>query len=517
MRWLQIFLIWRRFQLGLLIQEFFPRPIKLYNPLTWIVHLRKCPKISGPERLCLALETLGPLYIKFGQLVSTRRDLIPAAFIQALSKLQDRVTPFDSLQARKIIELALGQKIEESFEIFEDIPLAAASIAQVHGAVLKDGRQVVVKVLRPGIQNKIKQDIELLYFLAKWLPKFYPDFKRFKLPEVVKEIESTLMAEIDLMAEAANASALKRCFSESDVGRRYVKIPEMIWELSRKNVLVSERMFGVPIGDREALIKAGVSLSHLAKIGVEVFYTQVFDFSFFHADLHPGNIFIGVEDPENPQYILVDFGIVGSLSPEDQHYLAANFLAFFERDYRKVAKLHIDSGWVPAKTRIDAFESAMRTVSEPVFGKALKDISLGITMGRLFQIAKQFEMEIQPQLLLLQKTLLNIEALGRDLDSDLDLWGSCRPFFKKWMKRQVGWGGLWRRLKAEAPLISERFPELPGMLYRALSTNAKAHQEPAKKTRIYSGTSLILMLSIGILMGILIAIFVGFWVMGLAF
>ncbi len=456
MRWLQILWVWRRFQLGLLIREFLPRPVKFYNPFTWKLQCRKPPSLSGPERLCLALESLGPLYIKFGQLVSTRRDLIPAEFVHALSKLQDHVTPFDAEKARKMIELGLGQPIEAIFERFENQPIAAASIAQVHAGILKDGREVVIKVLRPGIQNQIKQDIELLYFLAKWLPRFYKDFKRFRLPEVVKEIENTLMAEIDLMVEAANASALKRCFSESEIGRRYVKIPEMIWEFSRKNILVSERMYGIPMRNREALIEAGVNLSHLAKIGVEVFYTQVFDFSFFHADLHPGNIFIDVQDPQNPQYILIDFGIVGSLSQEDQYYLAANFLAFFERDYRKVAKLHIDSGWVPSTTRVDAFESAMRTVSEPVFGRALKDISLGVTMGRLFQIAKQFEMEIQPQLLLLQKTLLNIEALARDLDPDLDLWGSCRPFFKKWMKRQVGWGSFLRRLKAEAPLITEK-------------------------------------------------------------
>ena len=513
MRLLQIFLVWRKYRLGALVKELMPSKGKSTKGSgSWF--FRKASKITGPERLCFALEELGPLYIKFGQLISTRRDLVPDALAEALTKLQDRVAPFDSSLARTLIEEALGEGISDVFQSFEDSPLAAASIAQVHGAILKDGREVVVKVLRPNIREKIEKDIDLLYFLAKWLPKFNRDFKRFKLKEVVAEIENTLMAEIDLMAEAANASALRRCFMENKSVSRHVKIPEIIWALSRTNVLVSERMFGIPIAKKEKLKEAGVDLTQLAAIGVEVFYTQVFDFSFFHADLHPGNIFIEVTDPQNPKYILVDFGIVGSLSAEDQHYLAANFLAFFERDYRKVAKLHIDSGWVPSKTRIDAFESAMRTVSEPVFGRALKDISLGMTMGRLFQIAKKFEMEIQPQLLLLQKTLLNIEALGRDLDPELDLWGSCRPFFKTWMKKQIGWRGLWRRLKSEAPLISERLPELPGMVYRSLGASEKlsAERDSQKLTHNKSyvkavGVSLVVGLILGA--GLVLA---GIWV-----
>ncbi len=465
MRWLQIFWIWQRYQLSGVIREFFPSK----SPCS---RHAKASTLSGPDRLCLALQALGPLYIKFGQLLSTRRDLLPEAYAEKLAELQDRVPAFETKLAKVMLIEALGCPIEEVFEHFDETPLAAASIAQVHAAILKEGREVVVKILRPRIRENLQKDLKCLYFLARWLPKFYRDFRRFRLREVVAEIESTLMAEIDLMAEAANASALRRLFMESEVGRRYVKIPEVIWAWTRSNVLVSERMFGIPIRDRAALRAVGVNLPHLAKIGVEVFYTQVFDFSFFHADLHPGNIFIEATDPQNPKYILVDFGIVGSLSPENQHYLAANFLAFFERDYRKVAKLHIDSGWVPAHTRVDAFASAMRTVSEPVFGRALKDISLGMTMAQLFHIAKKFDMEIQPQLLLLQKTLLNIEAIARDLDPDLDLWGSCRPFFKKWMKRQIGWRGLWKRCKAEFPLISERLPELPALIYKVLKTRA---------------------------------------------
>jgi ubiquinone biosynthesis protein len=490
MKLLQILWVWKKFRLGAVVQEFFP------------AGTRRSLKIEedAPARLCAALEALGPLYVKFGQLLSTRRDLIPERFAVALSRLRDRVTPFDGDLAASMVEKSLRKPVNEVFERFDRTPLAAASIAQVHVGVLKDGREVVVKILRPRIRENIQKDIRCLYFLARWLPRFYRDFRRFRLKEVVAEIESTLMNEINLMAEAGNASALKRAFSENDVGR-HVYIPEMIWEYTRPDLLVSERVFGVPISDHAALVSAGVDLPALAKIGVEVFYTQVFDFSFFHADLHPGNIFVDIADPAHPKYILVDFGIVGSLSAEDQHYLAANFLAFFERDYRKVAKLHIDSGWVTSKTRIDAFETAMRTVSEPVFGRPLKEISLGITMGQLFQIAKQFEMQIQPQLLLLQKTLLNIEALGRELDPELDLWGSCRPFFKVWMKRQIGWRGLWKRIKAEAPLISERLPELPGKLYRALSRlelQEKTIQEKPSGVAYWKG------LTVGIIVGVLI-------------
>jgi ubiquinone biosynthesis protein len=490
MRLLQIFWVWKKFRLGKLVREFFPATDSRPHPID----------DNGPQRLCAALEALGPLYVKFGQLLSTRRDLIPERFAVALSRLRDRVTPFDGDLAATMVEKSLKKPLNKLFDTFDRVPLAAASIAQVHAATLKEGREVVVKILRPRIREKIQQDIGCLYFLARWLPRIYRDFRRFRLKDVVAEIESTLMNEINLMAEAANASALKRAFSESEVGRKHVHIPDMIWEYTRPDVLVSERVVGVPISDHEALVKAGVNLQALAKIGVEVFYTQVFDFSFFHADLHPGNIFVDIADPEHPKYILVDFGIVGSLSAEDQHYLAANFLAFFERDYRKVAKLHIDSGWIPSKTRIDAFETAMRTVSEPVFGRPLKDISLGITMGQLFQIAKQFEMEIQPQLLLLQKTLLNIEALGRELDPELDLWGSCRPFFKTWMKRQIGWRGLWKRLKAEAPLISERLPEFPGKLYRALSLlelQEKVTQDKPSRAAYWKG------LTVGVIVGVL--------------
>jgi len=466
---LRVFQIWwvcRKFGLG-------EGVLRIQPSLSWISRMFwRCSGISFSlksnlpleERFALALEALGPLYVKVGQLLSTRRDLLSEEFAACLSRLQDRVAAFDSEQAKEVVEQSLGAKLDTFFGSFDTEPLASASMAQVHGATLKDGRAVVVKILRPNIEKQIKKDLGFLYFLAKLLPNFFPSLRRFRLLEVVSQIERTLLAETDFMAEAANASVLRRHFQVLP----QVFVPEVIWSLTRKNILVSERAFGIPIAHKAELLAAGVDLKKLASIGIEIFFRQVFEFSFFHADLHPGNIFIDAKDPENPRYQLLDFGIVGSLSSEDQHYLAANFLAFFERDYRRVAKLHSDSGWIPKEAQLGAFESAMRTVSEPILGRPLQEISLGLTLGRLFQVAKDFDMEIQPQLLLLQKTLLNIESLGRYLHPELDLWGACRPFFKKWMKQQIGLRGLWRRMQEEAPILSERLPQIPGMLYRIL-------------------------------------------------
>lgn len=450
------------------------------NPSNWCRR-----RLPYGERLALALQELGPIYVKFGQLLSFRRDILPDDVAEALSCLQSQVEPFSSELAKRSIERALGQSIETAFLEFDLTPLAAASIAQVHAAVLHSGQRVIVKVLRPQIEKRIRRDIRLLKSLAHWLPKFHPDFYRFRPLEVVKEMETTLMDELDLLREAANANAFRRHFQHSE----QVYIPEVIWPYCRPQVLVMERIDGIPIGDIAALKAAGIDLKQLAQIGVEMFYTQAFGDGFFHADLHPGNIFIDARNPQHPKYMLVDFGIVGSLSPEDQHYLAANFLAFFKRDYRRVAKLHIDSGWIPADTRIEQFESAMRTVSEPLFDRPLKDISLGMTLMRLFQIAKRFHMEIQPELLLLQKTIFNMESLGRYLYPELDIWESCRPHFERWMKKQVGFRGLMKRFQAELPWISEHLPQLPHLIYKALKRAETPHVwvKPRKTHRFLAG------------------------------
>jgi ubiquinone biosynthesis protein len=360
--------------------------------------------------------------------------------------------------------------LEQVFSEFEAQPLASASVAQVHAATLLTGEKVVVKVIRPDIEIVLKQDIALLYMLARMLERFAPETKRLRLQEVVAELERNVFDELDLMKEAASCSQLKRNFQFSTM----LYVPEIYWDFCRRNVLVMERIQGVPVTNLAVLKAHNVNLKLLAERGVEIFYTQVFRDCFFHADMHPGNIFVSIENPADPKYIAVDFGIMGTLSKEDQHYLAANFLAFFKRDYRRVAELHVESGWVPKDTRVDILESALRTVCEPIFEKPLKDISFGQTLFRLFQIARKFNMEVQPQLLLLQKTLLNIEGMGRELYPELDLWATAKPFLENWMREQVGLKGLWRRFKAQLPLMSERLPEVPDLLYKFLK-NHQAH------------------------------------------
>jgi ubiquinone biosynthesis protein len=421
------------------------------------------------ERIRVALEELGPIFVKFGQIISTRRDLLPPDIADELVKLQDQVPPFPAAQARAAIERALGMPIEDAFGSFEAEPFASASIAQVHGATLKDGREVIVKVLRPDVERLIRRDIEVLHFIARLAKRWSDDGRRLRPTEVVEEFESTILDELDLQREAANAAQLKRNFEGS--GLLYV--PTVHWELTRRDVMVMERIRGVPISDRAELQRRGADLKLLAHRGVEIFFTQVFDHNFFHADMHPGNIFVDVSEPKAPRYAAVDFGIVGTLDPRDQRYLAENFLAFFERDYRRVAELHVRSGWVPEGTRVDEFESAIRTVCEPIFQKPIGEISFAQLLVRLFETARRFEMEIQPQLVLLQKTLFNIEGLGRDLYPELDLWVTAKPFLERWSERrffgtsfgtgfggeQGGPGAAFERLKRDLPGWREEFGE----------------------------------------------------------
>lgn len=422
-------------------------------------------------RLRLALEALGPIFVKFGQTLSTRRDLLPDDVARELARLQDKVPPFPGDQARRIIELAYGHTLETVFRDFDERPLASASIAQVHTARLLTDREVIVKVVRPGIERTIRRDIELLYILAELAERYWREGRRLRPRAVVAEYEKTILDELDLVREAANASQLKRNFKGSEA----LYIPEVHWPLIRRNVLVMERIYGIPIGDIEALQAYGVNLKVLSERGVEIFFTQVFRDSFFHADMHPGNIFVDISDPRQPRYIAVDFGIIGTLGPTDQHYLAENFLAFFNRDYRRVAELHIESGWVPPETRVDEFESAIRTVSEPIFDRPLKDISFGGFLLTLFQTARRFNMEVQPQLVLLQKTLLNIEGLGRQLDPDLDLWKTAKPYLETWMKDRIGPKAFVTKLRNHLPRLLEQLPDLPILVQETL--NKASHGE----------------------------------------
>lgn len=411
-------------------------------------------------RIRKTLEDLGPIYVKFGQALSTRKDLLPEDIADELVKLQDKVPPFPSLTAQAIIEQELGQPISANFAEFDSIPLASASVAQVHTATLITGEQVIVKVLRPDIKDRIESDLALLYELAKFAEKFWLDAKRLRVTEVVAEFEKTLLDELDLVREAANASKVRRNFESSEI----LYVPEIHWPLTRRNIMVMERIQGIPVGDIEALRQGGADFKLLAERGVEIFFTQVFRDNFFHADMHPGNIF--VELPA--KYLAVDFGIVGTLSASDQRYLGENFLAFFNRDYRHVAEMHIESGWVPSHTRVEEFESAIRSVCEPIFEKPLKDISFGLLLLRLFQTARRFDMVVQPQLVLLQKTLLNIEGLGRQLYPELDLWQTAKPFLENWVKDRLGPKAKLKKLVKQFPELVNQFPEIPGLIYRAL-------------------------------------------------
>ncbi|MBI2792710.1 MAG: ubiquinone biosynthesis regulatory protein kinase UbiB [Gammaproteobacteria bacterium] len=418
------------------------------------------PSPSG-EDIRLALSELGPIFVKVGQLLSTRRDLLSDDVADELAKLQDCVPPFSGMLAKNMVEKSLQQPLEAVFSEFNLVPLASASISQVHSATLLTGERVVVKVLRPNIHQQVLRDVELMETIAQFFENFIKTSRRLRPIEVVAEIKQTLIDELDLLREAANASQLRRNFINADT----LHVPQIYWQQSRKDVLVIERVHGIPISNVQKLKAHNTNLKVLAERGVEIFFTQVFRDCFFHADMHPGNIFVMIDDPANPKYIAVDFGIMGTLGPDDQRYLGENFLAFFKRDYRKVAELHVQSGWVPPTTPIHAFEAAIRTVCEPIFEKPLKEISFAQTLIRLFQTAQRFDMQVQPQLLLLQKTLLSIEGLGRQLYPDLDLWQTAKPFLEKWMKKHYGprafFEGLWNRL----PQWTDKLPEVPEAIY----------------------------------------------------
>ncbi|MYM72532.1 ubiquinone biosynthesis regulatory protein kinase UbiB [Duganella sp. FT134W] len=427
--------------------------------------------LSTPRgvRLRMALEELGPIFVKFGQVLSTRSDLIPADLVIELSRLQDRVPPFDSDLAVAQIQKSLGAHPDQLFATFERTPVASASIAQVHFATLKDGRQVAVKVLRPGMKKSIDEDVALMHIAAEWIGNVWADSKRLKPKEVVAEFDKYLHDELDLMREAANASQLRRNFADSQL----LLVPEMHWDYCSPSVIVMERMHGIPVSQIDRLAAAGVDLKKLSSDGVEIFFTQVFRDGFFHADMHPGNILVSIEPETFGRYIALDFGIVGTLTDYDKDYLSQNFLAFFRRDYKRVAEAHIESGWAPKETRVDELESAVRACCEPIFDRPLKDISFGQILLRLFQTSRRFNVEVQPQLVLLQKTLLNIEGLGRQLDPDLDLWKTAKPYLENWMGEQVGWKGFLQRLKAEAPRYAHIFPQLPRLAHQALERHAE--------------------------------------------
>ncbi len=431
-------------------------------PLRFILFARNT---SAPRalRLRLALESLGPLFVKFGQMLSTRRDLIPTDIADELAKLQDQVPPFPSGQAVALLEQVYGKPLEQVFKSFDSTPIASASVAQVHFAVLPDGREVAVKILRPGIEHTIAHDIALLDVGASLLERWWADGKRLKPRLVVAEFDKYLHDELDLMREAASASQLKRNFATSSM----LVVPEMYWDWCSRTVMVMERMSGIPISQTDALRAANIDLSKLASNGVEIFYTQVFRDGFFHADMHPGNIMVTADG----RYVALDFGIMGTLTDVDKHYLAQNFIAFFRRDYKRVAEVHIESGWAPAETRVDELEAAIRSVCEPIFDKPLREVSFGRVLLRLFQTSRRFGIEIQPQLVLLQKTLLNIEGLGLQLDPELDLWKTAKPWLERWMNEQIGWRGFIKTLKAEAPNYAHWIPQLPRLLHEQLTSH----------------------------------------------
>ena len=460
-----IFILWTVLRYGLdeLVLSSFERPV--LRLLTRIVSVGRDLRQPKGVRLRLALESLGPIFVKFGQVLSTRRDLLPAEIADQLALLQDQVQPFDSSVAVAIIERAFGRPLDQIFATFERQPVASASIAQVHFATLPQGREVAVKVLRPGMLGLIEKDLALMHMMAAWVERLSADGKRLKPREVVAEFDTYLHDELDLLREAANAAQLRRNMQGLDL----VMIPEIVWDYCMPDVMVMERMKGVPINQVQRLRDAGVDIKKLARDGVTIFFTQVFRDGFFHADMHPGNIQVSLAPETFGRYISLDFGIVGTLNEVDKEYLAQNFTAFFRRDYKRVAELHIESGWVPAATRVDELESAIRAVCEPYFDRPLKEISLGLVLMRLFQTSRRFQVEIQPQLVLLQKTLLNIEGLGRELDPELDLWSTAKPFLETWMLEQVGPAKLWAQLKAEAPLYAKLLPALPRVLHQFLS------------------------------------------------
>jgi ubiquinone biosynthesis protein len=442
-------------------------------PLNTLLFLRNTDKPRA-VRLRLALEALGPIFVKFGQMLSTRRDLIPTDIADELAKLQDQVPPFPSAHAVAVLETAYRKPLLEVFQSFEETPVASASVAQVHLAVLPDGREVAVKILRPNITNIIAHDVALLKVAADLMEWLWADGRRLKPREVINEFEKHLEDELDLMREASNASLLRRNFANSPL----LLVPEMYWDYCSTQVMVMERMYGISISQVDELRNAGVDIPKLARNGVEIFYTQVFRDGFFHADMHPGNVQVA----PNGQYIALDFGIMGTLTDVDKHYLAQNFIAFFRRDYKRVAEVHIESGWAPAETRVDELETAIRAVCEPIFDKPLREVSFGRVLLRLFQTSRRFGIEIQPQLVLLQKTLLNIEGLGLQLDPELDLWKTAKPWLERWMSEQVGWRGFLKSLRAEAPNYATLLPQLPRLLHRYLASgNENRNDELLRK------------------------------------
>ena len=437
----------------------------LFRPFRFLYYLAPwnwIPRTRGPrgERIRRALEDLGPIYVKFGQILSTRRDLLPDDIAQELARLQDDVPPFPGTLARATIEAALGEPIESVFRDFDETPLASASIAQVHTAELMDGNAVVIKVLRPNVRQQISRDVSLLYTVARLAERYWQHGRRLRPREVIAEFEKTLYDELDLLREAANASQLRRNFS----GTNLLYVPEVYWPWCRPDVMVMERIYGIQISNIDELRAQNIDLKTLSERGVEIFFTQVFRHNFFHADMHPGNIFVGSDG----RYMAVDFGIMGTLNPVDQRYLAENFLAFFNRDYRRVAELHVESEWVPEGTRVDEFEAAIRTVCEPIFEKPLNEISFGNVLLRLFQTARRFNMEVQPQLVLLQKTLLNIEGLGRQLYPKLDLWQTAKPFLERTLSEQLGPRSLLKNMKDSIPAWSNTLPDMPVLAHRFL-------------------------------------------------
>lgn len=444
------------------IRIFAPLRFMVYfNPWNWF---RKEPLTRG-EALRKSLEELGPIFIKFGQALSTRPDILPEDIAIELSKLQDKVPPFASQKAITILEQAYGASPYEVFAEFNPTALASASMAQVHVATLKTGEEVVVKILRPNMLRIIEQDLSIMYTLARLMNRYWPESRRLKPIEIVQEFEHTLLDEFDLQREAANATQLRRNFNNSPI----LYVPEVYWDYVRSNVMVMERIHGIPIADINQLHEYKIDIKKLAERGVEIFFTQVFRDCFFHADMHPGNIFVSYEHPQDPQYICIDFGIIGTLNDNDQRYLAENLVAFFNRDYKRVAELHVESGWVSRDTRIEEFESAIRTVCEPIFEKPLKDISFAQVVLRLFQVARRFNMEVQPQLVLLQKTLLAIEGLGRQLYPELDLWSTAKPFLEKWLREQIGPKNFFNQIKQNLPFFAEQLPHMPKLLFEVLT------------------------------------------------
>ena len=422
-------------------------------------------KKSRGEKLRFAFETLGPIFVKFGQILSTRPDLIPYDIIQELNHLQDNVTPFETAEFKKLVELGLSRKIENVYAELEEHPLGSASVAQVHAAKLLNGTDVVVKVIRPNIEKTIVKDTQLLRAIANTAEKMSAQARRLRLVEVVEDYRTTVFDELDLTREAANASQLRRNFEDDPT----LTIPEVYWDYCSRQVMTMERIYGINVNNRDALEAQNTNFALLAERGVTIFFKQVFEHNFFHADMHPGNVFVSHENPQSPSYMAVDFAIVGSLSKEDQFYLARNLIAMFRRDYRQVAELHVQSGWVPEHTSVNAFESAIRAVCEPIFEKPLKEISFGEALITLFQTAQRFEMPVQPQLVLLQKTLLNIEGLGRQLYPDLDLWQTAHPYLEKWIRDRYHPKTLWKNFKYHSPDWLEKFPQMPHLVFDALN------------------------------------------------